>query len=140
MPYVTQLYMSTYSELKDYPKVMDTADKIVAQGDKVDAGVRLQALQTRVQAFSSAFDPKKADAHDQLVKERDAAKQGSALLKSYPKPANSTMSDADFAAQKKPGIAFFDAAAGLADMQLKDYPAAVDAFKAALASNPGRSG
>jgi len=104
MPYVTQLYLSTYTELKDYPKVIDTADKVVAQGDKVDAGVRLQALQARVQAFSTAFNPKAADAHDQLVKERDAAKQGSALLQAYPKPANSTMSDADFAAAER-GIA-----------------------------------
>jgi tetratricopeptide (TPR) repeat protein len=136
MPYVTQLYLSTYTELKDYPKVIDTADKVVAQGDKVDAGVRLQALQARVQAFSTAFNPKAADAHDQLVKERDAAKQGSALLQAYPKPATSTMSDADFAAQKKPGIAFFDASAGLADMQLKDNAAAAESFKAALVNNP----
>ncbi len=136
MTYVSQLYMSTYGELKDYPKVIDTADKLLAMGDKIDAGTRLQVLQTRVQAFSSAFDPKKADVHDQLVKERDAAMQGSALLKSYPKPASSTMTDEVFATQKKPGIAFFDAAAGFADLQLKDYPAAIDAFKQALASVP----
>jgi tetratricopeptide (TPR) repeat protein len=136
MPYVSQLYMSTYSELKDYPKVIDTADKIAAMGDKVDAGVRLQALQTRVQAFSSVFDSKKPDAHDQLVKERDAAVQGAALLNSYPKPANSTVSDADFAAQKKPAIAFFFGAAGFADLQLKDYPAAIDAFKQAISNAP----
>src|ERR1700733_5746306 len=35
MPYVVQLYMSTYNELKDYPKVIETADKINAMGDKV---------------------------------------------------------------------------------------------------------
>src|SRR5208282_2095072 len=38
--------------------------------------------------------------------------------------------------QKKPGIAFFDAAAGFADLQLKDYPAAVEAFQGATADNP----
>ena len=58
------------------------------------------------------------------------------MLQAYPKPANSTMSDADFAAQKKPGIAFFDASAGLADMQLKDNAAAAESFKAALVNNP----
>lgn len=136
MPYVVQLYMSTYNELKDYPKVMETADKINAMGDKVDAGVRLQAIQTRVQVFPYAFNPKAADAHDQLTKERDAALQGADLLKNYPKPAGSTLSDADFAAQKKPGIAFFFAAAGFADLQLKDYPAAVAAFKPSLENNP----
>lgn len=138
MPYVSQLYMSTYSELKDYPKVIETADKIAAMGDKADAATRLQAIQARVQAFSSpgGFDPKAANAHDQLVKERDAALQGAELLKGYAKPASSTVSDADFAAQKKPGIAFFYASAGLADLQLKDNAAAAEAFKQALANNP----
>ncbi len=82
--------------------------------------------------------PKAADAHDQLTKERDAAKQGAALLTAYAKPANSTMSDDDFAKQKKPGIAFFDSSAGFADLQLKDYPAAIEDYKAALAKQPGR--
>jgi tetratricopeptide (TPR) repeat protein len=136
MPYVVQLYMSTYNELKDYPKVVDSADKLNAMGDKVDAGVRLQALQTRVQVFPYAFNAKAADAHDQLTKERDAALQGAKLLTDYPKPANSPLSDTDFAAQKKPGIAFFYAAAGFADMQLKDNAAAAEAFKTSLVSNP----
>ena len=35
MPYVVQLYMSTYNELKDYPKVIETADKINAMGIKL---------------------------------------------------------------------------------------------------------
>ena len=46
------------------------------------------------------------------------------------------MTDDQFAEQKKPGIAFFDAAAGFADLQLKDYPAAIEAFKGATANNP----
>ncbi|MGA7921907.1 MAG: hypothetical protein WCA38_19775 [Candidatus Acidiferrales bacterium] len=134
--YVDQLYLSTYNDLKNYPKVIETADKIIAMGDKVDAATRLQALQSRVQVFPFAFNPKAPDAHDQLVKERDAAKQGADLLAKYPKPANSTLTDEQFSEQKKPGIAFFNAAAGFAELQLKDYAAAVDDFKAALANNP----
>ncbi len=134
--YVDQLYLSTYSELKDYSKVIETADKILAMGDKIEAATRLQTLQTRVQVFLSAFNPKAPDVHDQLVKERDSARQGADLLTKYPKPANSTLTDAQFAEQKKPGLAFFYASAGFADLQLKDYPAAVDDFKAALANNP----
>jgi hypothetical protein len=71
-----------------------------------------------------------------LVKERDAANQGADLLSKYAKPAGSTMSDDDFAKQKKPGIAFFDAASGFASLQLKDYAAAITSFKAALVNNP----
>jgi tetratricopeptide (TPR) repeat protein len=136
MTYVDQLYVSTYTELKNYPKVIESADKMLAMGDKLDSGTRLQVLQTRVQVFPFAFNPKAPDAHDQLVKERDAAKEGADLLAKYPKPADSKMTDDQFAEQKKPGIAFFDAAAGFADLQLKDFPAAVEAFKGATADNP----
>jgi tetratricopeptide (TPR) repeat protein len=136
LPYIDQLYISTYTELKNYPKMIESADKLLALGDKVDAGTRLQALQARVQAFSASFDPKAADAHDQLTKERDAAREGATLLTAYAKPANVTISDEDFAKQKKPGIAFFNAAAGFADLQLKDYAAAITDYKAALANNP----
>jgi len=136
MTYVDQLYVSTYTELKNYPKVIESADKMLAMGDKLDSGTRLQVLQTRVQVFPFAFNPKAPDAHDQLVKERDAAKEGADLLAKYPKPADSKLTDEQFAEQKKPGIAFFDAAAGFADLQLKDYPAAVEAFQGATADNP----
>jgi len=136
LPYIYQLYMSTYTELKDYPNVIKSADKLLSLGDKVDAGTKLQALQSRVQAFQASFDPKAADAHDQLTKERDAARQGAQALAAYPKPANSTMTDADFAKQKKPGIAFFDSAAGFADIQLKDYAASITDYKAALDNAP----
>src|SRR5260370_32701434 len=59
MPYVNQLYLSTYGELKDYAKVIETADKVISMGDKVDAATRLQALQSRVQAFASGFNPRR---------------------------------------------------------------------------------
>lgn len=136
MTYVDQLYISTYTELKNYPKVIEYADKMLAMGDKLDSGTRLQILQTRVQVFPFAFNPKDPNAHDQLVKERDAAKEGADLLAKYPKPADSKLTDEQFAEQKKPAIAFFDAAAGFADLQLKDYPAAIEAFKGATANNP----
>jgi tetratricopeptide (TPR) repeat protein len=137
LPYVYGLYYQAYLQQKNYPKTIEYADKVVALGDKADLGTRLQAIQARVQAFSSMpFDPKAPDANDQLTKERDAALQGAKLLQQLPKPANATMTDAQFADQKKPGIAFFSSAAGSADLQLKDYPAAVAAFKEALANNP----
>ncbi|MGB6843356.1 MAG: tetratricopeptide repeat protein [Candidatus Acidiferrales bacterium] len=134
LPYVYELYYPTYNELKDYPHAIEYADKVIALGDKVDAGARLQAIQVRCQVFPAAFNAKAADAHDQLVKERDAAKQGAQLLETYPKPAN--LSDEQFAQQKKPGLAFFYSSAGFADLQLKDYPAAIASFKSALTNNP----
>ena len=137
LQYVYQLYFQAYFAMKNYPKTIEYADKLLAMGNKVDAAVALGALQARVQAFSAMqFNPSAPDANDQLTKERDAALQGAKMLEEFPKPANSPMSADDFAKQKKPGIAFFDSAAGAAALQLKDYPGAVNAFKAALMNKP----
>lgn len=136
LPYVYELYYPAYSQLKNYPKTLEYADKVIALGDKVDVGVRLQAIQTRCQVFPYAFNPKAADAHDELVKERDAALEGAKLLVAFPKPANSTLTEEQFAAQKKPAIAFFNSSAGFADLQLKDYASAIAAFKSTVENNP----
>jgi tetratricopeptide (TPR) repeat protein len=133
MQYVYALYYPAYTQLKNYPKALDYTDKLVVLGDKADPLARLQAIQARVQLFPFVYDAKKPDAHDQLVRERDAALLGIKLLQDLKKPKDSTLTDAQFADQKKPGIALFYGAAGFADLQLKDYPAAAEAFKAALA-------
>jgi hypothetical protein len=137
--YVGQVYVAACGDLakaKSYAPAIACADKVVAMGDKVGDANRLGALQTRVQAFSAAFDAKAADANDQLTKERDAALLGAKLLSNLPKPAAVTATDAQFAEQKKPGLAFFYVSAASADLQLKDNAGAVDAFKLALAATP----
>ena len=134
--YAFALYYQTYFDAKNYPKTIEYIDKLTGLGDAADLGARLSAYSRRVQVFPVVFNPKAPDAHDQLVKERDAAKQGAELLQKYPKPADSKLTDDQFAEQKKPGIALFDAAAGFADLQLKDFPPAIEAFKTALADDP----
>ncbi len=134
--YVYQLYISTYVELKNYAKAIEYCDKMLALGDKLDTSTRLQVLQTRVQYFPYAFNVKDPNAHDQLVKERDFAKEGADIVSKYTKPAESKLTDAQFADQIKLVINFFDAAAGFADLQLKDYPAAIEALKGATTNNP----
>lgn len=135
MPYVYTLYYQTYNQLKDYPHTIEYADKLVALGEKVDAGTRLQALQIRVQGFLASFKAG-PDAQDQFTKERDAALEGAHLLDAYPKPDSFKGSDTDWANQKKPGLAFFYAAAGFADLNLKDNAAAITAFKNSLTNKP----
>ncbi len=133
MPYVLQLYVQSYNELKNYPKTIEYADKLVALGDKVDAGTKLQALYTRSLAFNYAFSEKAADP-DQFNKARAATLEGLKTLNSISKPANLT--DDQFAEQKKGPTVLFNYTAGSASFALKDYPAAIQYFKAALAVNP----
>ena len=139
MPYVDALYFTTYNQLKDYAKTIEYADKYVALPDTqqyVQVSEKLQMLQIRVQAFQASFKPTDPNAQDEATKERDAALLGAHMLDSFPKPDSFKGTDADWQNQKKPGLAFFYAAAGFADLQLKDNAGAIQAFKNALTNKP----
>jgi tetratricopeptide (TPR) repeat protein len=136
MPYIYQLYYPAYAQLKNYKKTIEYIDKLLAMGDKVDATARLQAIQARLQVFPFAFDAKASDAHDQLIKEKNAAQQGITLLQNLKKPADLKMSEEDFEKQKKVGLAAFEASAGFVDLQLKDNASAAKEFRDSLAANP----
>ena len=127
------MYYQTYFQLKNYAKAIEYTDKLVALGDKADVAQRVQAIQARMQLFAhrGAFDPKAADAHDQLTKQRDAALLGVKLLPDL-KKANAKVTDDQIKAVQSA----LEGAAGAADVQLKDYPAAEEAYKAQLAINP----
>jgi tetratricopeptide (TPR) repeat protein len=101
MQYIDQFYYTAYYQLKNYGKAIEYADKLIALGDKADLPVRVQAIQARIQLFSLAFDPKAADARDQLTKQRDAALLGVKLFPDLRKVPNSTVTDD----QVKAGIA-----------------------------------
>jgi tetratricopeptide (TPR) repeat protein len=133
-PYVLQVYVDTYSQQKDYPHTIQFADKLVGLGDKVAGQGRLQALVARCTAFEATYNPKAADAQDQLSKERDAAQQGLKLLDTLPKPDATSLKD--FNDSKKPAQDFFDNALGFALMQLKDFNNAAVAYNNATAANP----
>ncbi len=53
MPYVLQLYYTTYNELKNYPKTIDYADKLVALGDKVRRRNAPASVSTPVRSHST---------------------------------------------------------------------------------------
>jgi hypothetical protein len=130
--YIYPLYYRAYTQLKNPQKVIEFADKLVALGDKAEAGIRYEALYARALAYSS-LPPKEQDAAA-ATKARDAAALGLKTLDELKKP--DAMSAEDFAKQKlQPGI-LFNYTAGNASMLLKDYPAAVASFKAVLVLNP----
>jgi len=136
MLYVNQLYFATYNELKNYPKTIEYADKLVALGDKIDSGTAVQTLYLRSLAFNASFNDKAPDAVDQLNKERAAALMAIDILSKIAKPAN--VPDDQFAAQKKMLTVFFNYMAGFtsSDPNVKDYASAIKYFKAGLAADP----
>jgi tetratricopeptide (TPR) repeat protein len=133
MEYIYQMYYQSYFQLKNYAKAIEYTDKLVALGDKADVAQRVQAIQARMQLFATAgaFDPKAADAHDQLTKQRDAALLGVKLLPDL-KKSNAKVTDDQIKAVQSA----LEGAAGTADMQLKDFAAAIEAYKAQLTLNP----
>jgi tetratricopeptide (TPR) repeat protein len=130
--YVYPLYYNAYSQLKNYPKVIENADKLLALGDKIEAPVRYQAYYARAFAFSNITPPPTDP--DQLKKARQAALDGLKTLNDLKKPDN--MSQDDFDKQKKQPAILFNYTAAAAALLLKDYPAAIESNKAVLALTP----
>lgn len=144
MPLVDQLYYNTYNQMKNYPKVIEYADKYLAIPDdnillipgtskEKLTGDRLQAQYFRAVAFNQSFNDKDPNANDELTKARAAALEGLKLLDQIPKPAN--MTDDQFAQQKKPAAVLFNYTAATAAFKSKDYKDAIDSFKAEIVAN-----
>jgi tetratricopeptide (TPR) repeat protein len=130
--YVYPLYYNAYSQLKNYQKVIEYADKSLALGDKVEAPVRYQAYYARAFAYSN-LNPPNTDP-DQAKKARQAALDGLKTLNDLKKPDN--MSQDDFDKQKKAPAILFNYTAANAATTLKDYPAAIESYKAVLTLTP----
>jgi hypothetical protein len=128
--YVYPLYFQAYGALKNYAKVIEYADKVAAQGDKIDPGVRYQALYARAFAYNAMNSTNPADAKAAQA----AAVEGLKALDQLKKPDN--MTDDAFAAQKKQIQLYFNGTAAQAALNQKDYPSAIQFYKAILALNP----
>ena len=124
------LYYRDYRELKNFPKVIEYADKLVSLGNKADANARFQALYAR----AIAYDALRPNDPAQAKQAKEAAALGLSTLKEIAKPENVT--DAAFAAERKPLMVYFDVTAGIASLNLKDYAGAIEAYRAALALDP----
>jgi len=129
--YVYPLYYQGYGAQKNYAKVIENADKLLALGDKVDAPTRLQAYNIRLGAWTAL---PAADQPAGAAAARDAAAKALKTLDEIKKPDN--VSDADFAKSKQPYIIFFNNTGAQASVLLKDFPGAMTFYKAILAVNP----
>ncbi|HVO56426.1 MAG TPA: hypothetical protein VMT51_01895 [Dongiaceae bacterium] len=129
--YVYPMYYQSYYQLKNYPKAIDYADKFVALGDKVSANDKYQALYVRSYAYVAL------PAADQVAQAKGAIAASAAALKLLPdlkKP--DTLDEKAFDEEKKKGAILFNATAAQAAMSAKDFPTAINYYKAALALNP----
>jgi hypothetical protein len=129
--YVYPMYYQAYSQLKNWPKVIESADKLVALGDKVGPNEKYGALYARAFAFNSLSA---ADQTAQAKGAMAAAEEGLKLVPQLRKP--DTLDDKAFDEQKKQAAIYLNGTAAQAAMVLKDYPSATKYYKAVLAVNP----
>ncbi|HEY2821866.1 MAG TPA: hypothetical protein VGJ06_12560 [Candidatus Acidoferrum sp.] len=130
--YVYPLYYNAYSQLKNWQKVIEYADKTLALGDKIEPPVKYQAYYARAFAYTN-IQPPPTDP-DMAKKARQAALDGLQTLNSLKKP--DAMSADDFEKQKKAPAILFNYTAATAAMTLKDYPGAIESYRAVLVLTP----
>src|SRR6266403_1054801 len=131
--YIYPLYYNAYSQLKNWPKVIEYADKLLALQDKVEPPIRYQAYYARAFAYSN-MPPNSPDVQSQAPKACEAAKAGLKTLNELKKPDN--MSDQDFEKQKQQPAILFNYTLAQCSMIQKDYQTAIDSYKAVLEKNP----
>jgi len=130
--YIYPLYYNAYSQLKNWPKVIENADKLLAMGDKVEPPIRYQAYYARAFAYSNMGNGPEVQA--QAPKACEAAKAGLKTLGELKKP--DTMSEEDFNKQKQQPAILFNYTLAQCSMIQKDYQTAIDSYKAVLEKNP----
>ena len=135
--YIYPLYYNAYSQLKNWAKVTEYADKLLALGEKVEPPIRYQAYYARAFAYSNLPQPKgepDAAAKEQGAKARESAKAGLKTLNELKKP--DSMSEDDFNKQKQQPAILFNYTLAQCSMIQKDYQTAIDSYKAVLEKNP----
>jgi tetratricopeptide (TPR) repeat protein len=131
--YIYPLYYNSHSQLKNWPKVIEYSDKLLALGEKAEAPIRYQAYYARAFAYSN-LPPTSQDVKDQASKACEAAKAGLKTLGELKKP--DTMSEDDFNKQKQQPAILFSYTLAQCSMIQKDYQTAIDSYKAVLEKNP----
>ena len=128
--YVYPLYYQNYAAQKNYPKVIEYADKELALGDKVSVSERYQAYSARAFAFNNTPNPDPAQAKAAY----QAALEGAKSVDKLAKPEG--YDEAKFAEEKKIAILSFNWTAANAAMAAKDYADAAQMYKIILTTNP----
>jgi hypothetical protein len=128
--YIYPLYYKNYGGQKNFPKTIEYCDKLIALGDKASPAEKYEAYSVRAYAYINTPNPDAATA----TAARAAALAGIKAVDAVPKPEG--VDDAKFNEQKKQSVVFFNGVAASAAMAAKDYPGAIESYKAVLAITP----
>jgi tetratricopeptide (TPR) repeat protein len=129
--YIYPMYYRNYVGQKNFPKAIEYVDKYLALGDaQTNPSDRYQAYYIRAYAYNNMQNTDPAQAKAAYTTSVAGAKSVDTL----PKPEG--FDDAKFAEEKKKALIIFYSTAGNAAMVAKEYPQAIESYKAVLAITP----
>jgi hypothetical protein len=137
LSYIYPLYYQAYSAQKNYPKMIESADKLAALGDKVDALTRFNAYYSHVAAYGTWITEQPKAAGTDPVAAKAAEEAAAAALKimgDVKKPDN--VADDAWAKQMTQFKIFLNGVAAQAASIAKDCASSVADYKAVLGLNP----
>lgn len=127
--YVYPLYYQNYAAQKNFPKVIEYADKELAV-TTISPSERYQAYSARAFAYNNMQNPDPAQAKAAYQAALDGAKAVEALTKPEGYDAQK------FKDEQQKAILSFNGTAASAAMAAKDYPDAIQVYKTILTTNP----
>ncbi|MCL6481367.1 MAG: hypothetical protein K6U02_06540 [Firmicutes bacterium] len=133
LPYVNRLYYLTYSQLQNHPKAIEYADRVLAVGN-LDPASRLEALVARAQAFYLAYSNQQLTGEDAVRRAGQAARQGLDAIEQWQRPE--PMTPEQYEQQRRSLRILMNTVAGMTELHLKNYAAAIPFLRAALQLDP----
>jgi hypothetical protein len=131
-PYIASDYMHAYLDVKDWPKTIEAADKLLQFGEKISADDQMTARVARAVAFLQGAAQMQTP--EKLKAARDSARQGLKDNAGAKKPDGASQADWDALTRQR--SLYFASAIATASDGLKDYPGIVEAYKALAALEP----
>jgi tetratricopeptide (TPR) repeat protein len=126
-----ELLMKTYQQLNNVPKIEQTGEKLLQVNPNNLTALALMAYLKRYQGLGQTDQNQ---AGTMLQQAGEYGQRGLQQLQTAAKPEG--YSDADWAKMKESFKAIFAAAVGNADLNKKDYQAAIPDLQEALKANP----
>jgi hypothetical protein len=131
-PYLASDYLYAYFAVKDWPKTIEAADKLLAFGEKIDPKDQLNARLVRAQAYIGGAAQMQTP--DKLNAARDSARQALKDVDARKKP--DAESQADFDKENKSLIGIFESVIAATSEGLKDNAGIIDGYKTLATLDP----
>jgi tetratricopeptide (TPR) repeat protein len=132
-PFVDVAYLQAYSTVKDYPKAVAAADKVLTYPNLIPED-QFTYLFARAQFFMAGMTTKELSTPQALNAERDSARLALKTLDTLKKKDATKQEDWD--KFKKDSTGYLWSVIAQTSSKLKDYPGVVEAYKSLLTIDP----